>query len=42
MANVIITGANQGIGYYMVEAMLAGGNVVGVLDMEIDRLLNLQ
>ena len=26
--NIIITGANQGIGYYMVEKLLAEGNKV--------------
>ena len=30
--NIIITGANQGIGYYMVKKLLADGNKVSVLD----------
>ena len=34
--NIIVTGANQGIGYYMVEKLLAEGNKVSVLDIETD------
>lgn len=40
--NIIITGANQGIGYYMVEKLLAEGNKVSVLDIETDNLANLR
>ena len=40
--NIIITGANQGIGYYMVEKLLAEGNKVSVLDIETDNLTNLK
>ena len=40
--NIIITGANQGIGYYMVEKLLAEGNKVSVLDIETNNLTNLQ
>lgn len=36
MANIIITGANQGIGYYMTEKLLIDGNKVSVLDIETD------
>lgn len=36
--NIIITGANQGIGYYMVHELLKRGNQVTVLDLEIDKL----
>lgn len=42
MANIIITGANQGIGYYMTEKLLADGNRVSVLDIETDNLANLK
>ena len=35
MANILIVGANQGIGYYLVERLLALGNTVTVLDLEI-------
>ena len=38
MANIIITGANQGIGYYLAEQALKDGNKVAVLDIEIDHL----
>ena len=36
MANIIITGANQGIGYYFTEQALKDGNRVAVLDIETD------
>lgn len=42
MANILIVGANQGIGYYLVERLLALGNTVTVLDIEIQRIENLQ
>lgn len=40
--NIIITGANQGIGYYMAEKLLAEGNNVSVLDIETENLENLK
>lgn len=40
--NIIITGANQGIGYYMTEKLLAEGNRVSVLDIETDNLEKLK
>lgn len=40
--NIIITGANQGIGYYMAEKLLADGNRVSVIDIETDNLANLK
>ena len=42
MANIIITGANEGIGYYMVEKLLLDGNKVSVLDIETANLDNLK
>lgn len=42
MANIIITGANEGIGYYMTEKLLADGNRVSVLDIETQNLTNLK
>lgn len=42
MANIIITGANEGIGYYMIEKLLADGNRVSVLDIETQNLANLK
>ena len=42
MANIIITGANDGIGYFMVEKLLLDGNKVSVLDIETDNLANLK
>lgn len=41
MANIIITGANQGIGYYLAEQLLKDGNKVAVLDIETDNLKGL-
>ena len=42
IANIIITGANEGIGYYMVEKLLLDGNKVSVLDIETANLDNLK
>ena len=42
MANIIITGANEGIGYYMIEKLLADGNRVSVLDIETQNLANIK
>lgn len=42
MANILITGANQGIGFYMVKQLLSDGNRVSVLDVEIDNLDSLK
>lgn len=38
MSNIIISGANRGIGYYIVEQLLADGNNVAVLDIETNNL----
>lgn len=38
MANVLIVGANQGIGYYLVERLLELGNTVTVLDVKINTI----
>lgn len=42
MANVIITGGNQGIGYYMAEKFLSDGHSVAVFDLETDNLSELK
>lgn len=42
MSNIIITGANQGIGFYFIEQLLEDGNKVSVLDLEIDNLKGLK
>lgn len=42
MANILITGANQGIGYFMAEKFLSQGDSVAVLDVETDHLAALQ
>lgn len=42
MKNVIITGANQGIGYYFVKQLLIDGFNVTVLDIEADNLEKLR
>ena len=36
--NVVITGANQGIGYFLVEQLLKDGNRVAVFDLETENL----
>lgn len=38
--NILVTGANQGIGYYMVEELLKQGHNVTVIDIEITELEN--
>lgn len=38
MANILIVGANQGIGYYLVERLLESGNSVTVLDIQTDAI----
>ena len=35
MSNIVITGANQGIGYYFMEQALKDGNKVAVLDLSL-------
>ncbi len=42
MANIIITGANQGIGFFFVEKALADGHTVIVFDIETDNIKNLK
>ncbi len=42
MANILIVGANQGIGYYLVERLLEFGNCVTVLDVQTDGILALK
>lgn len=42
MSNIIISGANQGIGYYLVQQLLLDGNQVTVMDLEIENLIKLQ
>lgn len=38
MSNIVITGANQGIGYYFVEQALKNGHKVAVLDIDTGNL----
>lgn len=38
MKNIIVAGANRGIGYHMVKQLLSDGYCVTVLDLEVDRL----
>lgn len=42
MANIILTGGNQGIGYFMAEKFLQNGDCVAVLDLENDNLRELK
>lgn len=38
MANIRITVGNRGIGFFMVQRLLAKGHKVGFVDLEMDRL----
>lgn len=42
MTNVLIVGANEGIGYYLVERLLESGNTVTVLDIKVDAVEKLR
>lgn len=42
MANIIITGANRGIGYFFVEQLLKDGNKIAVFDLDTDNLKQLK
>lgn len=42
MSNILIIGANQGIGYYLAESLLESGNSVAVLDIQTDHIAELQ
>lgn len=42
MANIVITGANQGIGYFFAEQLLKDGNNVAVFDLECENLEKLK
>lgn len=42
MENIIVTGANEGIGFYLVKQLLLDGNNVTVLDININQLVELQ
>jgi NAD(P)-dependent dehydrogenase (short-subunit alcohol dehydrogenase family) len=41
MGRVLISGANQGIGFYIAKQLLTDGNIVAVLDIETDGLIKL-
>lgn len=42
MSNILIVGANQGIGYYMVRRLLEKGNKVAVLDIQEEHICELK
>lgn len=42
MAHILIVGADQGIGYYLVERLLETGNFVTVLDLQTDAVASLK
>ena len=42
MADILIVGANQGIGYYLAESLLEKGDRVAVLDIRTDHIAELQ
>lgn len=41
MSNIIISGANEGIGFYLVKQLLNDGNKVAVLDLQTENLSEL-
>ncbi len=42
MANIVILGANQGIGYYLVERLLEQNHSISVLDIDVSAVRELQ
>ena len=42
MAKIIITGGNEGIGFYMTSQFLSDGHIVSVLDISLDNLQDLK
>ena len=42
MSNILIVGANQGIGYYMVKRLLEKGSTVTVLDIQEEHISELK
>lgn len=42
MSNILIVGANRGIGYYMAIRLLEKGNNVTVLDIQDDHISELK
>lgn len=42
MANIVIVGANQGIGYYLTKRLLELNNSVAVLDIDVSAIKELQ
>lgn len=42
MSNILIVGANQGIGYYMAIRLLEKGNKVTVLDIQDNHISELK
>ena len=42
MNNIVITGANEGIGYYFIEQLLKDGNKIAVIDIETNNLEKLK
>ena len=42
MADILIVGADQGIGYFLAESLLENGNRVAVLDIRTDHIAELQ
>ena len=42
MKNIIVLGANEGIGYWLAKQLLEDGNNVGILDICLDNLNDLK
>ena len=42
MSNVVIVGADQGIGYYLAQSLLEAGNKVAVMDIRTEHIERLK
>ena len=42
MADILIVGADQGIGYFLAESLLENGDRVAVLDIRTEHIAELQ
>lgn len=42
MQNIIILGANEGIGFYLAKHLLENGNNIGILDINTNNLEELR
>ena len=42
MSNIVIVGADQGIGYYLAQSLLEAGNKVAVMDIRTEHIERLK